>query len=111
MEPVRARDVSLNGRQVSGRWYETGALSMGFSWSLYFAQAVNEHALHEVEGIQDVSVMNDRTHPCVLDISNPGQVFGCPCRQPWSTLSLDLHRPQRDSSHFKTSSVRWVADP
>ena len=84
MELVRARGVSLNGCEVSGQmvghdeWLYpcAGALPMGFSWSLYFAQAVNEHSLHEVEGIQDVSVMNDRTHPCVLVTSNPGRVVG-----------------------------------
>ena len=46
-----------------------GALPVGFCWSLYFAQTVNEHALQEVEGIEDVSVMHDRTQPCVLSKS------------------------------------------
>ena len=56
MEPVRARDVYMNGREVPGQmpgddeWMYpcAGALSMGFNWSFYFALSVNEHALHEV---------------------------------------------------------------
>ena len=84
VEPVRARDVSMNGREVSRQTVEddewiypcAGALPMGFTWSLCFAQSTNENTLHEVEGIQDVSIMNDRTQPCVLDIKNPWRVFG-----------------------------------
>ena len=42
---------------------------MGFSLSLYVDHSVNEHSLHEVEGIQDVLVMNHRTQLCVFDVS------------------------------------------
>ena len=100
MEPVRARDVSMCGREVSGQMVEddqwihrcAGALPIRSGWSLYFAQSVNERALHEVEGIQDVSVMNDRAQPCVLDISNPGRVFGYIHVDNLRLLSLDLRR-------------------
>ena len=65
----------MSRRDVSGQLVEDGeciyqclgALPTGYSWSLYFAQSVIEHALHEVEGTQDGC-----TQPCVLDISNPG---------------------------------------
>ena len=92
MEPVRARDVSMNGREVSGRTVEDDEWgpALGFSWSLYFAQSVNEHALHEVEGIPDVSVMKDRRQPCVLDISNPGRAFRVVYVDNLGLLSLSL---------------------
>ena len=97
---MRALDVSINGREVSGQtveddeWIEPCArtLPMGFSWSLYFAHSVIEHALHEVEGIQDVSVMNDRTLLCILDISNLGRVIGYVYVGNLGCLSLDLRR-------------------
>ena len=84
---------------------------LGFSLSLYFAQSFNERALHEVDGIQDVSVMNDRTLSCVLDISHPGQVFGYVYADNLGLLPLNLWRTQEGSSHLKTSSMRWVCGP
>ena len=48
----------------------------------------------KVEGIQDVSVMNDRTQPCVFDISHPGQVFVYIHVDNFALLSLDLCRTQ-----------------
>ena len=49
----QSRDVSKNGREVSGQMIDhdewmypcADALPMGFSWSLYLAQSVNEHTL------------------------------------------------------------------
>ena len=116
---MRAGDVSVNGREVSGQVVENdewiypclGTLPMGFCWSLYFAQSVNEHALHEVKRIQDVSVMNDRTQPCVLDISNSGRVFGLSVS---TTLvdSLWISAVHREGlRHLKTSSMRWGCEP
>ena len=68
-----------------------GGAAHGIQLVLYFAQSVNQHALHEVEETQDVAVMNDRTQPCVLDISNLGHsglMRWCPR---WDT-------PQNDSA-------------
>ena len=70
-DPVRSCEVSMNGCECSEKMVEyddwiypcAGALPMRFSWSLYFVQSNNEYALRGSEGIQDVSVMNDRTQP------------------------------------------------
>ena len=105
---MRARDVSLNGREVSGRTVEddewicpcSGALPMGSSWSLYFAQSVKEHALPEVAGFL---------------VSSTSQVQAslriCLRRQPWSPLSGSPPYARGTQGTSKRSSMRWVCGP
>ena len=104
MDPVRARDVSMSGCEVSGQMVEDDewihacvvALSMGFSWPFHFAQSVNERPLLDAEGTQKVSVVNDRAQTCVLDISNSGRIFGYVYVVNFGRLSLDLRRAQEE---------------
>ena len=105
-KPVR--DVSLIGRMVSGQMVEDDARAWErCPWDSIglFGQSVTEHALHEVDGIHDVSGMNDCTQPCVFDFSNPGRVFGYVNNFGPSLWISAEHR--NGLRHFKTSSMRW----
>ena len=72
--PIEARHVGLTGQWLEGRqllsndliYPMPGSLCMGFTWSLFFAQRINEAMMDRVEGLQCSSLIHDRGGPAVF---------------------------------------------
>ena len=75
--PIEARHVGLTGHWLEGRqllssdliYPMPGSLCMGFTWSLFFAQRINEAMMDRVEGLQNSSLIHDRGGPAVFSPS------------------------------------------
>ena len=72
--PIEARHVGLTGHSLDGRVLKSndlvypmpGSLCMGFSWSLFFAQRINEAVMENVPSLQHSSLVHDRGGPAVF---------------------------------------------
>lgn len=74
LRPVPAHWVKMEGRMVSGKKLDRGDLiypmagsfPMGFSWSLFVAQRVNELQIAKVPSLANSRLMSDRGEPVVF---------------------------------------------
>ena len=72
--PVEARHVRLTGQVLDGKLLRSsdlvypmpGSLCMGFTWSLYFAQRINERVMAQVPQLQCSDLIHDRGGPPVF---------------------------------------------
>ena len=72
--PIEARHVGLTGQVVDGLKLRSqdlvypmpGSLCMGFSWSLFFAQRINEVQMEHVPSLASSKLINDRSGPAVF---------------------------------------------
>ena len=77
--PIEARHVGLTGHTLDGVVLQSndlvypmpGSLAMGCSWSLYFAQRINEYQFRISPGLSSSDLMHDRGAPLVIDPSCP----------------------------------------
>ena len=77
--PIEARHVGLTGHMLDGVVLQSndlvypmpGSLAMGCSWSLYFAQKINEHQFKLSPGLCSSDLMHDRGAPLVIDPDCP----------------------------------------
>ena len=77
--PIEARHVGLTGQMLDGVVLQSndlvypmpGSLAMGCSWSLYFAQKINEHQFKLSPSLSDSDLMHDRGAPLVIDPTRP----------------------------------------
>eukprot|EP00438_Fugacium_kawagutii_P024261 Skav223122 [mRNA] locus=scaffold419:830256:833692:- [translate_table: standard] len=80
--PIEARHVGLTGTTLEGQTLKSsdliypmpGSLCMGFSWSLFFAQRINEVVMSDVGTLSSSSLIHDRSGPAVFDSQDPGDV-------------------------------------
>ena len=79
LQPIEARHVGLTGQWLDGHLLKgsdlihpmPGSLCMGFSWSLYFCQRINEGIMSRVPRLLQSQVISDRGPPVVIDPSDP----------------------------------------
>ena len=77
--PIEARHVGLTGQLLDGVVLQSndlvypmpGSLAMGCSWSLYFAQKINEYQFKLSPGLSCSDLKHDRGAPLVIDPSDP----------------------------------------
>lgn len=77
--PIEARHVGLTGHTLEGVtllsndlvYPMPGSLAMGCSWSLYFAQKINEHQFSISPSLGDSGLIHDRGPPLVIDPQDP----------------------------------------
>ena len=80
--PVEARFLGLTGKELEGRVLQSsdmvfpmpGSLCMGCSWSLFFAQRINERQLSLTSGLEQSTLISDRTPPLIIHPNSPGQI-------------------------------------
>ena len=80
--PIEARHVGLTGHTLDGVVLQSndlvypmpGSLAMGCSWSLYFAQKINEHQFKLSPGVGDSQILHDRGHPLVIDTQDTHKI-------------------------------------
>ena len=80
--PIEARHVGLTGHVLDGVTLQSndlvfpmpGSLAMGCSWSLYFAQRINECQFKLCSGLSDSGVLHDRGPPLVLNSLDSGSL-------------------------------------
>ena len=73
--PIEARHVGLTGQSLEGVVLRSndlvypmpGSLAMGCSWSLYFAQKINEYQFSLSPSLSESSLVHDRSPPLVID--------------------------------------------
>ena len=96
--PIEARHVGLAGQCLEGHMLGSsdlvypmpGSLCMGFSWSPYFAQRINEAMMQRVGRLASSTIIHDRGGPAVFGSGQREdlkilQAF-CLCRQPRSVV-------------------------
>ena len=72
--PIKARWVGLEGSSLDGVLLHAdsviypmpGSLCMGFSWSLYFSQAINEHQCKLVPSLKESPIISDKGEAVVF---------------------------------------------
>ena len=72
--PIKARWVGLEGSSLDGAILHAdsviypmpGSLCMGFSWSLYFSQAINEHQCKLVPSLRESPIITDKGEAVVF---------------------------------------------
>ena len=72
--PIRAHWVGLGGKVLDGVTLKgndliypmPGSLCMGFSWSLFFSQKINEHQCQLTRSLKDSSLISDKGPPVVF---------------------------------------------
>ena len=77
--PIEARHVGMTGCWLEGRQLGSndliypmpGSLCMGFTWSLFFAQRINEVMMDRVSALKGSSLVHDRGGPAVFSSSSP----------------------------------------
>ncbi|CAE7731551.1 unnamed protein product [Symbiodinium sp. CCMP2592] len=77
--PLTAGELGLTGDELEGSRLRShdvvypmpGSLCMGFSWSLYFCQRINENQLREVFGPDRTRLISDRGPPAVFTRGSP----------------------------------------
>lgn len=75
--PIEARHVGLTGQFLEGHQLRSsdlvfpmpGSLCMGFTWSLYFAQRINEVMMSNVGSLSGSPLIHDRGGPAVFSRS------------------------------------------
>lgn len=78
--PVPAKLVGLDGCELEGRVLGAldavypcyASLCQGFTWSLFFAQRVNEHQCNCCDPLADARLSNDKSGPVVFHIGQDG---------------------------------------
>ena len=73
-KPIRASWVKLGGTMLNGIMLNDndiiypmpGSLCMGFSWSLFFAQKINEYQCSLTRSLQDSPLISDKGDPVVF---------------------------------------------
>lgn len=73
-KPVRAHWVGMAGKELEGVklgsndiiYPMPGSLCMGFSWSLYFCQQINEHQCALTKSLRDSTLISDKGRPVVF---------------------------------------------
>ena len=82
LQPVEAHHVGLTGHCLEGRILRSndlvypapGSLCMGCSWSLYFAQRINEKLMSEIPALMHSEPMSDKGEPVVFKSNGGRQV-------------------------------------
>ena len=77
LKPIRAHWVGLAGKYLEGVklgsndliYPMPGSLCMGFSWSLYFCQQINEHQCTLTRSLGDSTLITDKGKPVVFKSS------------------------------------------
>ena len=80
--PIEARHVGMTGCWLEGRRLESsdliypmpGSLCMGFTWSLFFAQRINEAMMGQVTALSNSSLIHDRGGPAVFSSASPQEI-------------------------------------
>jgi hypothetical protein len=73
-KPIRAHWVGLTGTMLDGHrlgpndviYPMPGSLCMGFSWSLYFCQRINEYQCSLTRSLKDSTLVRDKGEPVVF---------------------------------------------
>lgn len=79
---IEARHVGLTGAVLEGQALKSsdliypmpGSLCMGFTWSLFFAQRINEAVMGNVPSLAGSTLIHDRGGPTVFDSGAKDQV-------------------------------------
>ena len=80
--PIEARHVGLTGHVLDGKRLRSGdlvypmpgSLCMGFTWSLYFAQRINESIMCQVPSLVGSELIHDRGGPAVFSAADPSRL-------------------------------------
>lgn len=80
--PIEAKHVGLTGTVLEGHTLSSndlvfpmpGSLCMGFSWSLFFAQRINEVVMRRVSSLSSSTLIHDRGGPAVFGDHLPDEL-------------------------------------
>ena len=98
--PLTAGELGLTGDELEGSQLRShdvvypmpGSLCMGFSWSLYFCQRINENQLREVFGPDRTRLISDRGPPAVFTRGSPAEMKQYVYVDNLGVISSDKHQ-------------------